>query len=86
MNILSSDMVTGFKYNPALTCAQSFSGVRLFATPRTAACQEPWNSAVKNTGVGCHALLQGILPTQRLNPLRWHLQVDSLPQHHLGSP
>ena len=28
----------------------------------------PWNSPDKNTGVGCHALLQGIFPTQRLNP------------------
>ena len=28
----------------------------------------PWDSPVKNTGVGCHFLLQGIFPTQRLNP------------------
>ena len=27
----------------------------------------PWNSSGKNTGVGCHALLQGIFPTQVLN-------------------
>ena len=27
-----------------------------------------WNSPGKNTGVGCHALLQGIFPTQGLNP------------------
>ena len=36
----------------------------------------------KNTGVGCHALLQRIFPTQRLNPCLLHLlhgQVDSLP-------
>ena len=26
------------------------------------------DSPGKNTGVGCHALLQGIFPTQRLNP------------------
>ena len=26
-----------------------------------------WDSSDKNTGVGCHALLQGILPTQGLN-------------------
>ena len=26
------------------------------------------DSPEKNTGVGCHALLQGIFPTQRLNP------------------
>jgi len=40
----------------------------------------------KNTGVGCHALLQGIFPTQRLNPCPlclWHWQVGSL---SLGSP
>ena len=28
----------------------------------------PWESPGKNTGVGCHALLQGIFPTQELNP------------------
>ena len=27
-----------------------------------------WNSSGKNTAVGCHALLQGIFPTQGLNP------------------
>ena len=48
----------------------------------------PWNSLGKNTGGGCHALFQGILPTQGSNPcllflLRWYL--DSLPLGHLGS-
>ena len=28
----------------------------------------PWASPGKNTGVGCHALLQGIFPTQGSNP------------------
>ena len=28
----------------------------------------PWDSPGKNTGVGCHALLQGIFPTPGLNP------------------
>ena len=28
----------------------------------------PWDSPGKNTGVGCHALLQGIFPNQVLNP------------------
>ena len=28
----------------------------------------PWDSPGKNTGVGCHALLQGIFPIQRSNP------------------
>ena len=48
-----------------------FSCVQLFATPRTVAHQAPLSmgdSPVKNTGVGCHALLQGIFPTQGLNP------------------
>ena len=27
----------------------------------------PWNSLGKNTGVGCHVLLQGIFPTQGSN-------------------
>ena len=28
----------------------------------------PWNSPGQNTGMGCHALLQGIFPTQGSNP------------------
>ena len=28
----------------------------------------PWNSAGQNTGVGSHSLLQGVFPTQGLNP------------------
>ena len=39
----------------------------------------------KNTGVGCHALRQGIFPTQGLNPSP-ALQADSLPLSHLESP
>ena len=37
-----------------------FSRVRLCATPETAANQalRPWDSPGKNTGVGCHFLLQ----------------------------
>ena len=46
----------------------------------------PWNSPGKNTGVGCHALLQGIFPTLGLNPglllCRWNLYHLS----HQGSP
>ena len=42
------------------------SCVWLFATSWTVAAGFlcPWDSPVKNTGVGCHALLQGIFPTQ----------------------
>ena len=48
-----------------------------------------WDSPGKNTGVGCHFLLQGIFPTQGSNPGLFHLlhwQADSLPLSHLGSP
>ena len=49
----------------------------------------PWDFPGKNTGVGCHFLLQGISLTQGLNPcllclLHWH--VGSLPLSPLGSP
>ena len=42
-----------------------FSCVWLFATPWTVTPRLlcPWNSPGKNTGVGCHFLLQGIFPT-----------------------
>ena len=32
----------------------------------------PWDSPGKNIGVGCHSLLQGIFPTQRLNQYLLH--------------
>ena len=47
------------------------------------------DSPGKNTGVGCHALLQGIVLTQGLKPLSPaapELQADSLPLSHQGSP
>ena len=36
-------------------------------------------AAGKDTGVGCHFLLQGIFPTHGLSPGLLHWQVDSLP-------
>ena len=47
----------------------------------------PWVSPGKNTGVGCHFLLQGIFLTQGLNLhllLLLHWQAESLPLCHLG--
>ena len=45
----------------------------------------PWDFPGKNTGVGCHPLLQGIFPTQRLSPglphCGWILYYLS---HHTG--
>ena len=36
--------------------------------------RSPWDSPGRNTGVGCHALLQGIFLTQRSNPPLLHLR------------
>ena len=44
------------------------SHVQLFATSWTGWNPPGWDSLGKNTGVGCHALLQGIFPTQGSNP------------------
>ena len=46
------------------------SCVQLFVTRWTVARQAPpsWDSPGKNTGVGCHAFLQGIFLIQGLNP------------------
>ena len=49
----------------------------------------PWDSPGKNTGVGCHAILQGIFPTHASNPrllILLHWKVDSLPQAPPGKP
>ena len=67
-----------FKMKESLSC------VRLFASPCTIAQQLlcSWNSPGKNTGVGCHSLLQGIKPGSPA------LQADSLlsePPGNLGN-
>ena len=46
-----------------------------------------WDFSGKNNGVGCYFLLQGIFPTQGLNPHLLHLlhwQTDSHPLSYLG--
>ena len=43
----------------------------------------PWDFPVRNTGVGCHSLLQGIFPTQKSNPGLPAWQADSLPSEPL---
>ena len=69
------------------------SRVRLSMMPWThggVAHQAPLSLGLsgKNTGVGCHFLLQGIFLTQRLKPsllnvLNW--QADFLPSNYLGT-
>ena len=58
---------------PMYVCV--LSHVQLFVTPWTAAHQVlcARNFPGKNTGVGCHFLLQGIFPAQGSNPCLLHL-------------
>ena len=61
------------------------SCVQVFATPWTVArllC--PRDAPGKNTGVGCHFLLQGVLPTQGSSPSLLCL-LHSLLMGHQGS-
>ena len=51
----------------------------------------PWESPGKNTGVGCHSLLQGIFLTQGLNPgllrcrqIIYHLRHQESPRRVKG--
>ena len=46
----------------------------------------PWDFPRKNTGVGCHFLLQRIFPIWGLNLHLLHQQAVSLPLSHQGSP
>ena len=65
------------KVQVLLSCAQ------LFVTPWTVACQAAvclWDSSGKNTGVGCHSLLQGIFPTQGSNLGRRRFLLPSEPR------
>ena len=52
---------------------KSLNHVRLFGTPWTEACQAPPSTDFpgKNTGVGCHFLLQGIFQAQWSNLGLW---------------
>ena len=46
----------------------------------------PWNSPGQNTGVGSCSLLQGIFPTQGLNPCFAHCRRIIYQLSHQGSP
>ena len=45
----------------------------------------PWDSLGKNTGEGCHSLLQGILPTQGSNPGLLHCRQILYHLSHQGN-
>ena len=67
--------------------SESLSCVWLFSTPWTVAYQDsPWDFPGKSTGVGCHFLLQGISPTQGLNPSVLHCRQTLYCLSQQGSP
>ena len=68
---------------------KSLNRVRLFVTPWIVACTRllcPWDFLCKSTGLGCHFLLQGIFPTQGLNPGLPHCRQTLYHLSHQGSP
>ena len=69
-----------------LTCSAVFDSLRLHELyPARLLC--PWDFFPgKNTGVGCHFLLQGIFLTHRLKLCLPHWQEDSLPLVPPGKP
>ena len=67
----------------SLSCVQLLRPHGLY--PARLLC--PWDSPGKDTGVGCHFLLQGLFSTQGSNPCLLcllHWWVGSLPPNHLG--
>ena len=86
---LSSQATHWPHFSPPQVCV--LSQVQPSVTPWTAAPGSAvhGDSPGKNTGVGGHALLQGIFVTRALTLCLWRLlpwQAGSLPLHHLGSP
>ena len=84
-------------YTPKYVCTifikssevKSLSRARLFATPWIVACTKllhPWDFQGKSTAVGYHFLLQGIFPTQGLNPGFSHCRQTLYRLSHQGSP
>ena len=72
-------------------CVKSFQSCPTFCDPRhyTNSLLYPWDFLGKNTGVGCHFILQGIFPTQGSNSrllCLLHWQVNSLLLAPPGKP
>ena len=73
-SMLSHSVVSGFLKLHGLLSARLLS---------------PWDSPGKNTGLGCHFLLQGILSnpgTEPISPVSPAMKADSLLLSHQGSP
>ena len=66
-----------------IVCVYSVVSIS-FRPPWTVAHQAPLSMEFsdKNTGEGCHFLLQGLFPTQRLNPHLFHLLIGGRILYH----
>ena len=67
------------------TCESESCSVLSDSLPPHGLCS-PWNSPGQNTGVGSLSLLQGIFPTQGLNPGLPHCRQILYQLSHKGSP
>ena len=67
-----------------LSCSVVLDPVTPWTAPARLLC--PWHSPGKNTGVGCHALLQGILPAQGSDPGLLYCSQVLYWLSHRGSP
>ena len=76
------------KVSGCCCCLVLKSCLTLCHTPWTVAHKSPLSMGFsgKNTGVGCHALLQGICPTQGLNPGLLHCREILYHLSHKRSP
>ena len=76
------------EWNAAAAAAKSLQSCPTLCNPLDGSPPGPlsWNSPGKNTGVGCHSLLQGIFPTQVSNPGLLHCRQILYHLSHQGSP
>ena len=89
ISIYSSVLPVKIIYSPLrdLSILRECACVSCFGTPWTVASQAPlaWNSPGKDTGMGCHCLLQVILLTQGSNSGLQHCWHILYHLRHLGS-
>ena len=76
--------------NTVCSCIESESESESHSVPSDSlqphGLSSPWNSPGQNTGVGSLSLLQGIFPTQGLNPGLLHCKQILYQLSHKGSP
>ena len=84
--ILISDIVKTNGYRPHGQKPLSESCSVVSDSLRPHRLYNPWNSPGQNTGVGSLSLLQGIFPTQGLNPGLLHCRRILYQLSHKGNP